>query len=171
MTTILLTGMPGCGKEEFLKVALSHGFTVVRMGDVVREHAPANDGSIGEFANAERQKHHPAIWAERTLLRMEGQRTIIDGVRSLDEVDYFQRELGTDLHIVAVHASPETRYQRLVSRARSDAPSSIEEFLERDRRELGWGIGNVIAKAQVMLVNEGSIADFQNKAEKTLSAI
>ncbi|RLG64290.1 dephospho-CoA kinase, partial [archaeon] len=34
---LCLTGMPGCGKSIVKEVALSHGVTVITMGDVVRE--------------------------------------------------------------------------------------------------------------------------------------
>ncbi len=165
MTTILLTGMPGCGKEEFLNVAVDMNFKILRMGDVVRQHAEETglsmeDRSIGSFANGEREKNHPAIWAQRTMLLMKSGDTVIDGVRSLEEVDFFKQQLGSELRIVAVHASPETRYKRLVVRGRGDAPATKEDFDKRDERELNWGIGNVIAKADVMLVNEGSLEKF-----------
>ncbi len=170
MTTILLTGMPGCGKEEFLNVAGVVNFEIVRMGDVVRQYAEETglsmEGhSIGSFANDEREKHHPAIWAQRTMLRMGSGDTVIDGVRSLEEVGFFKQHLGPELRIVAVHASPETRYKRLVDRGRDDAPVTEEDFAKRDERELNWGIGNVIAKADVMLVNEGSLEEFHKAAK------
>jgi len=56
--------------------------------------------------------------------------------------------------LVAVHASPRERFRRLKSRGRPDDPTTWEEFVERDMRELELGIGNVIALADVMIVNE-----------------
>ncbi len=174
MKTILLTGMPGCGKEEFLKVAVRSGYDIIRMGDVVREHArsaglPSDDRNIGSFANRERGERHPAVWAERTVKGLKpGVDTVIDGVRSLDEVDHFKKHVGDELIIVAVHASPQTRFNRLVTRGREDAPSALREFQERDERELGWGIGNVIAKADRMLVNQGTLDDFRHDVEELL---
>jgi len=32
---ICVTGMPGCGKEEFVKAVQERGLAIVRMGDVV----------------------------------------------------------------------------------------------------------------------------------------
>src|SRR2546430_16676972 len=56
---VCLTGMPGCGKEEALVVAQTLGFSVVRMGDVVREEAlgrglPITDPTVAGLAHAER---------------------------------------------------------------------------------------------------------------------
>src|SRR3989304_820956 len=54
--------MPGCGKEELIRVAQELGFSVVRMGDTVREEAArrklgTSDEVIGGFAHREREAH------------------------------------------------------------------------------------------------------------------
>jgi dephospho-CoA kinase len=72
---------------------------------------------------------------------------------------------------VAVHASPRTRCERLISRGRSDDPKNWEEFVERDSRELSVGIGNVIALAEEMLVNEASIDDLKVASELVISKV
>jgi len=71
--------------------------------------------------------------------------------------------------VVAVHASPRTRYERLISRGRSDDPKNWEDFAERDLRELSVGIGNVIALAEEMLVNEGSVDELKAASELVVS--
>ncbi len=60
----VLTGMPGAGKEEFVKVAQQDGYSVIRMGDVVRLEAEKrkvamDDRGVGGFASSERQAHGP----------------------------------------------------------------------------------------------------------------
>ena len=35
----VVTGMPGAGKEEFAQTAVAAGYSLIRMGDVVREEA------------------------------------------------------------------------------------------------------------------------------------
>lgn len=176
MGKILVTGMPGCGKEEFVKIAGNMGYDVVRMGDVVREWARdmglgADDKSIGGFADSERKKNHYGIWAERTLERLSKNDTVIDGVRGDREVGVFREELGDDLVVVAVHASPCIRYARLVKRGRDDAPGRKEEFLDRDERELGWGLGSVISNADVVIVNQGTLEEFREDVEKFFSEL
>ncbi|HXZ98038.1 MAG TPA: hypothetical protein VED24_01585, partial [Candidatus Acidoferrum sp.] len=56
-------------------------------------------------------------------------------------------------------------------RGRSDDPKSWQEFAERDARELGVGIGNVIALAQEMLVNEKSFEDMNALSDTVLSRV
>ncbi|OPX57576.1 MAG: hypothetical protein A4E30_01656 [Methanomassiliicoccales archaeon PtaB.Bin215] len=90
--------------------------------------------------------------------------TLIDGCRGMSEVNVFRQAFGEHVKIVAVHSAPSTRYPRLVSRARSDAPSDRQEFDERDKRELSWGLGETIALADAMIVNEGTLDDFRKDA-------
>jgi dephospho-CoA kinase len=170
---IVLTGMPGAGKEEFVRVALEAGYSVIRMGDVVREEArrrgtAMDDRGVGGFASLEREAHGPAIWAERCLDVLGSGDTVIDGSRSLTELDAFRRSLGSGLRLVAIHSSPEHRFLRLQKRARYDAPQDREAFRERDMRELGWGLGSLIAMADVMLVNEGTLERFREAAAEEL---
>jgi dephospho-CoA kinase len=170
---IVLTGMPGAGKEEFVKVAVETGYGVIRMGDVVREEAGRrqimmDDRGVGGFANQEREAHGPGIWAERCLQALGKEDTVIDGSRSLEELYVFRRSLGEGLRLVAIHSSPGQRFLRLQKRARYDAPHDREAFMERDKRELGWGIGSLIAMADVMLVNESDLEHFRAIAAEEL---
>lgn len=168
--------MPGCGKEEVLAVAQALGFSIVRMGDVVRAEVlrrglPISDVAVGGLAHAERQAHGFGIWAERTLPRIRGNHVLVDGLRGRAEVEVFRKAFGDDLIVVAVHASPKTRYERMLRRRRTDDAGSIEAFQARDLRELGWGLGDVIATADVMLVNEGSLEALREAARVALERL
>src|SRR5437879_13283507 len=93
---VCLTGMPGCGKEEALAVAQTLGFSVVRMGDVVREEAlrrglPITDATVGGMANAERQVRGMGIWAERAIPRVEGESVTVDRRRGRTRLDIIRR--------------------------------------------------------------------------------
>jgi dephospho-CoA kinase len=173
---VCLTGMPGCGKEEALAVAQGLGFSIIRMGDVVREEAsrrllPITDATVGGMANAERQVHGLGVWAERTVPRIRGDRVLVDGLRGRAELEVFRNAFGDALVVVAVHASPKTRYERMLRRRRTDDAGSLEAFHARDLRELGWGLGEVIAMADVMLVNEGTLDEFRRQAKAALERL
>ena len=176
MKVVCVTGMPGCGKEEFLSVAMARGLTVVRMGDVVRDEArtrglPVSDDAVGSLAHAERQQHGYGVWAERTLPRLIGERILIEGVRGAAEIEVFRKRFGDRLAVVAIHAAPRLRFERVSKRLRSDDVRSFEAFRVRDRRELGWGLGDVIATADHMIVNEGDLRTFRAAAESVLDAL
>lgn len=173
---ICLTGMPGCGKEEFVKVAQERGFAIIRMGDIVREEAKRrgvkfSDETVGGMAHEERVKHGFGVWAGRTVPHVKEETTVIDGIRGGEELEVFRREFGDRLAVVAIHASPRTRYKRIRDRGRGDDVVSWEEFLRRDDRELGWGLGEVIATADHMVVNEDGLEAMQAACRRVLDAI
>lgn len=155
---ICVTGMPGSGKSVISRTLGNLAKRVVSMGDAVREEArrrglPTDLKTMMELAQRLREEHGPAAVAKLVLRMIEDEGTyVIDGVRSLYEIDVFKK-FGEVL-IVAVHASPRTRFSRLSTRGRRDDPRSWEEFVKRDMRELRFGIGDVIALADIMVVNE-----------------
>lgn len=155
---ICVTGMPGSGKSVVSKTLGKLAKRVVSMGDAVREEArirglPTDLKTMMELAQRLREEYGPAAVARLVLRMIEDEGIyVIDGVRSLHEIDVF-KDFGEVL-IVAVHASPRTRFLRLSSRGRKDDPRSWEEFVARDMKELRFGIGDVIALADIMVVNE-----------------
>ena len=176
---IVVAGMPGAGKEEFVKTARSRLYAVVRMGDIVRETAlrtgvDMGDRGIGGFASSQRREHGEDVWAGRTLERLkelDAYNVVVDGTRSHHEVETFRRSLGSRMRLVAVEASQETRYKRLVARGRSDAPESFDDFKERETRESGWGIGKAIKMADVVISNDGSLETFKQDVLKLLEEL
>lgn len=172
MRILLVAGMPGAGKEELLGVARSMGIPFLRMGDIVREHhAESGTGlSVGAYANAQREELGKDIWARRALECMHGDIFLVDGCRSMDEVRSY-RGLSDDVLIVGIFAPPEARFERLVKRGRDDAPRDREEFEARDSREMGWGLADVMALADVMILNDTDLDTFRDRSRRTLEAL
>lgn len=176
MKILVTTGMPGSGKEEFLKICEARGAKIVRMGDIVREKAKefgldSSDASVGNLANDERKRYGMDIWAKRTIPYVGGELVVIDGTRGPDEIKAFKNAFGEDLKVVAIHTSPKTRFERLKARGRPDSPTSWDEFEHREQRELAWGLGQAIAQSDYMVVNESSLADLKKTVDKLLNAI
>ena len=88
----------------------------------------------------------------------------------MDEVRAY-RSLGEDIVILGISAPPSARYERLVRRGREDAPRSIDEFDARDSREMGWGLAEVLALADVMIVNDSDLETFRIAAAERLGAM
>jgi dephospho-CoA kinase len=72
---------------------------------------------------------------------------------------------------MAVHASPETRFNRLYRRRRSDDPTDWAVFHERDARELSVGLGNAIAMAEYLIINEDERERTRTKVREALRRI
>jgi len=174
---ILVVGMPGSGKSVFSEAARELGIPAVSMGDVVRlEAAKRGLGqdakTMAQLAKALREERGACAVAELALEHAPSAPVVVvEGVRSLEEVEFFRRAFEKVL-VVAIHSSPRTRFNRLVARRREDDPRGWEEFVERDRRELAMGIGEVIALADYVLVNEGvSREEFLRSCKEWLSRV
>lgn len=172
-----LTGMPGAGKGIVREIFQKMGYVVVVMGDAVREESKRRNleptpENLGIIMLELRKQEGPAAIAKRCIPKMEKMkdRIVVEGIRSLHEVDEFKKHFP-NFTLIAIHASPETRFQRLFQRKRSDDPKEWETFMERDLRELGVGMGAVIATSDHMITNEGSKAQLQKKTRKVLKEI
>jgi dephospho-CoA kinase len=173
-----LAGMPGSGKSRVVETAQQEGYAVVIMGDVIREETQKrglelNPKNTGKVMLELRETGGNSIIAEKCIPRIEQQenrKVIVDGLRSLYEADAFKAHFPKFI-LMAVHASPETRFNRLYRRRRSDDPDGWELFRERDMRELSVGLGNVIAMAEYFIINENSRDYLKAKVRETLRRV
>ena len=171
-----VVGMPGSGKSVLDEVATELGFSIVVMGDVIREETTRRGlkptpKNIGKVMLEIRNEEGPFVVARQCITRIVEARTskaVIEGIRSFDEVKEFRRHFPA-FKLLAIHASPETRLQRIFSRNRSDDGTNLKTFKERDERELKIGIGSAVAMADHMLINEGSVEEFKAEAKRFLS--
>jgi dephospho-CoA kinase len=178
MKIIIITGMPGAGKSEVAKQFKRNGLPIIVMGDVIRNEVKrrgmkASPENTKKVMLELRAVDGPAAVAERCidqLKRIESDAAIIEGCRSISEMNRF-RDFSSDVISIAVHSSPKTRYNRLQSRNRKDAPEKWEVFRERDLREISVGLGGVIALSDHMIVNESSIEELREKARKIMESV
>ena len=175
---VCLAGMPGSGKSIIVKVARECGYDVVVMGDVIREEAERrrlepNPENLGKIMLELRRSEGNVVVAKRCIpkiQKMAKSKVIVDGIRSLSEVDEF-KESFPKFGFIAVHSSPETRFKRIYLRRRSDDPETWEIFYERDMRELSVGLGDAIAMADWVIVNEGELEAVKEKVREILRRV
>jgi dephospho-CoA kinase len=174
---IAISGMPGAGKGVAAEAAKQLGLKVLVLGDVVREETEhrglePTPKNVGTVMLQLRSEEGPSAIAKRLLPKVESEQSatvVVEGVRSIHEL----AELGSKFEIVtvAIHASPKSRFERLVARNRSDDPKTWEAFQERDMRELDVGLGHVIALAETILCNEGTIPELQTKFKQAIAKL
>ncbi|MEM3852114.1 MAG: AAA family ATPase [Methanomassiliicoccales archaeon] len=176
MKVLIIAGMAGAGKTEFAEYCKQNGIRVINMGDLVRERVhelglEPTSRNTARVASEERIKFGNDIWARRSTALLDKTDCIIDGTRSEAEVSYFRRSIGKSAFVIAVYAPSRIRFARLRARGREDSPLSEGEFEERDRRELGWGLGNVVALADRVVINEGTLEEFRKSVDSLLKEL
>jgi len=179
MTVIGTVGLPGSGKSEAAAVARELGFPVVTMGDVIRQACrdrgldPATNH--GEMARTLREENGPDAIAQASLPLIEDHLTdsetvVVDGIRSDVEVERFVEAFGDEFVLVEITAPDEERAERLDLRGRdATAAEGGESIDERDERELGFGMGEAMAMADVTVRNDGTLGEFHDRIRTLLT--
>jgi dephospho-CoA kinase len=169
---ICITGMPGAGKSTVATLLRNCGFSVITMGDAVREEAKLHnlemtDANLGNLMLELRKDLGPAAIAYLILKKIHRESNfkgdiVIDGLRCIDEVKVL-KTMGC-VKLLAIHASAETRYNHIKQRGRADVPLNDSDFIIRDKRELDVGISEVIALSDEVVSNNNlTRAELQNK--------
>ncbi len=162
---VAITGMPGAGKSTAAKALVKRGWARVVMGDVIRAEAKRrglepdakNTGEVMKLLRKEKGESAVAELCLETISKLNAEKVVVDGIRSMAEVQAFRKR--AEVLLVAVDASPERRYELLKERGREDDPLTFEMFAERDRRELSVGIGKAIALADETVSNQHATQD------------
>jgi dephospho-CoA kinase len=95
---------------------------------------------------------------------------VVDGLYSWEEYTLLKARYGDKFVVVAVWASPSTRYQRLAGRV--VRPLTAEEAASRDKAEIeNSNKGGPIAMADFTIINESSLEELKKEASRALSAL
>lgn len=169
-------GMPGSGKSTALEVARQWG-PVVIMGDVVRDAVRATGQDITPenlraMAQQFRNLNGPqavALECVKKITTLQNDVVFIDGLRSPPEVSNFRQTWK--FPIIAITARDADRHRWLAARGRPDDTQVAEKIRLRDERELKFGIDEVIAHADYVIRNKGTIEDLQKQCKKTIQKV
>ena len=113
-----IVGMPGAGKTTAIDMILDLGASVVAMGDVIREEAKSRDleltrKNLSNIMFSLREKEGPMVVAQRCIPKIdkaEEDIVIIDGLRSLEEVEFF-KEIYSNFEVILIHAKEKIRFE------------------------------------------------------------
>lgn len=170
---VALVGMAGCGKTTAARYLVGRGFASIRFGQIVldevkRRQLPPTEAHEHAIREEFRSRHGMAAMAVLNKPRIDAALArgpvVIDNLLSWSEYKALRDAYGGRFAVIAIHASPRTRYARLGDRALSpddrsyiDRPFSPEEARHRDVTEIeNIEKGGPIAMADHHVVNEGS---------------
>ena len=167
--------MPGAGKTTAIEIVKDLGYDTVNMGQGVREETirrdlPLTDKNVGSVMLDMRRKNGMTAIAQLTLPKiLSSKKKVVgvDGVRNIEEIEVFKN--AGEVKILAIHGSPEVRYNYLRGRRRKDSPESRKPFEKRDEREISVGILRIISLADEVISNNGiTIEQLREKTRKVL---
>jgi dephospho-CoA kinase len=176
---VAIVGMTGAGKSETARIFEKHGFRRVRFGDITDEELrkrglQPNEKNERYVREQLRKEHGMAAYAKLNLARIDKllrlSNVVVDGLYSWEEYVSLKEHYGEKLTVLAVWASPATRYGRLAKRA--ERPLTNEEAAERDRSEIeNINKGGPIAMADFTIVNEASLEELERQVERVISTL
>ncbi len=179
MKMISIVGMAGAGKSEVARLFEQSGFIRIRFGDVTDEEIrrrglelnEKNERYIREFL---REEYGMAAYAKLNLTRIDEMSKhsdiVIDGLYSWEEYTFLKTYYGEGFYVVAVWASPRTRYARLTTRL--DRCLTEEEAASRDKAEIEKANkGGPIAMADFTIINESSLGDLKKEVMRIISRL
>lgn len=177
MKVIAIVGMPGAGKSEVARLFAENGFARLRFGDVTDEEIrkrglklnEENERRIRELLRRERGM---AAYAKLNLPRIDDllkkSDVVIDGLYSWEEYLFLKSHYGGNFIVVAVWASPKTRYTRLTTRQTRGL--TREEAASRDRAEIeNINKGGPIAMADFTIINESFLDELETEVKKIIT--
>jgi dephospho-CoA kinase len=170
---IALVGMTGCGKTEVAEILKEKGLSYVRFGDLTMEELKKRGLEINEknermIRESLRKEHGMAVYAKLSAPKLEEAlkhgSVIADGLYSWQEYLFLREKFGSGLVVVAVYASPGTRYRRLSER--KIRPLANADAASRDRSEIeNLDKAGPIAMADYTIVNEDDMAALRESVE------
>jgi dephospho-CoA kinase len=174
-----IAGSFASGKDTIAHaLEADYGFTHVSTGDMVREVAMRERGSIErpilrEVADEHRHRDGAGVFIEHALSD-KPRPLVITGIRSLGEAKALKAAGGT---LLFIDAPAEVRYQRMQARHRDqETELTLEQFEANEAKE--WHAGDddadfnlrdIKAMADVVMDNVVPLEEFVAEAEKRLN--
>lgn len=179
MKVVSVVGMAGSGKSEVARILERNSFVTVRFGDITDEEVKRRGLELNEenerrIRQQLREEHGMEAYAKLNLPRIDAalksSDVVVDGLYSWEEYTLLKSRYADGLHLVAVWASPKTRYGRLARRR--VRPLTAEEATSRDVAEIeNANKGGPIAMADFTIINESSLEDLKRQTERVLAGL
>jgi dephospho-CoA kinase len=183
MIIIGITGTLGAGKGTIVEYLLEqknfahYSVRAYLTEEIERRGLPVNRDSMVIVANDLRATHSPDYIVGQLYQQavMGGKHCVIESIRTPGEVELLRSK--ENFCLLAVDASPESRYQRITARGSSTDHVSFETFLDNEKREMDstdpnkQNIRKCIEMADYRLLNDGSVEELCERVEQILLSL
>ena len=173
---LAVVGLPGAGKSAATHFLVEHGFHNIYLGQPVMDELRKRELKRTE-ANERvvrrelREEYGMAAMAKLLLPRIKEYAAqgdvVLESMYSWSEYRLLQAAFPTQFRVLAVHASPAVRKERM--RSREERPLEPEELESRDFNQIErLEQAGPIARADYHVINEGSKEDLYESLRATL---
>jgi len=183
MLVIGITGTLGAGKGTIVQYLVDQKkFTHFSVrGYLLKEirirGIAENRDNMVSVANELRKKHGSSFIVEQLYLeaKQSGENTIIESIRNTGEIEGLKK-LGTFI-LLAVDASPEIRFKRIVERQSETDKILFDEFIANEKREMqssdpnAQNISACMNKADFHLSNDGTLDELHLQIDQVIQQL
>ena len=175
-----VTGTNAAGKGTVVDFLKQKGFNHYSVRDfltqeLLKRNLPTDRPHMQDIANELRTQNGPAFIVEQLYQQalQKGENAIIESFRCPGEVDAM-RKLPQFI-LLAIDADPKIRYTRASSRNSTTDNVTFEKFIEEEKKEMTstdpfkQNLSKCAEMADIFLLNEGTIKEFEEKLSKMLS--
>jgi len=177
MSKIILgfTGLMACGKGTAAKYykekysAPTFRFSTSMRDLLDRLYLPQSRENMSTISRITREAFGQDLYAKvmaGDVGKAEHDIVIVEGIRRMDDVKELKKL--SNFKLVAIEADMKTRYERLKVRGENsdDASKTWEQFQKDHELETEISIPPVMAKADIVVDNNGSVEDFYKQLDK-----
>jgi len=173
---IVLSGLPLSGKTTYAKkIGSDYNMPLYETGNEVLEEVTGRGFEFTpeniKMVTDECKKISDSFFTERLMKKVDAlpkdvPGVFISGIRAVSEIEVLKKTYGDDnVYVIAFHTSMKTRFNRLNNpdRVEDTKGAKAEEdkllrnydnFLARNKKELGYGVGDVMALADYVMSTE-----------------
>ena len=125
-----------------------------------------------KLGNELRTKNRPSILADLVIKNIKAKGNyVIDSIRNPFEVKALRKLSGFIL--IGIDAPVEIRFKRAIARKRPGDPETLEEFVEKERKEnitdpANQQLENCLKLADTVIVNDSTIEELHKKLDLAL---
>lgn len=174
-----VAGTLASGKDTVSEILMSEGLQHVSLSEILREILRAKGietttENLTREGNAIRQEKGEGYLAKEAIKRIKGD-AIISSIRQPGEVDYLHQR--KDFYMIAVDADIKLRWSRLKKRQRPGDPTSFEDMLSIEKRQMKSGGSKdmqndvVMEKADYHIDNNGTLEQLKAQVDNIINKI
>jgi len=173
-----LTGANASGKGEAAGYLKSKGFEYYSLSDILREEAgrrkiePSRENLI-KLGNELRKEKGASVLADLAVKKIKDKKDcVVDSIRNPFEIKALRKLKGFTL--IGIDAPAEIRFRRAMERKRHGDPETIEDFIEKEKKEntrssTNQQLDNCLKLADKMIINDSTIEKFHKKIGLVIS--